>query len=126
MSDCFCKIIGKVLHVGPVESVGAKGFKKRLLVVETQDKYPAILAVEWNRDRLDDPQGLTRGDVVTVEARVDGREYNGRYYVSLIGQRVEAVTDADRRPPDEEAEPTGQPSPSLSEGGNGEQEKLPF
>ena len=44
--------------------------------------------------------------MVSVEARVDGREYNGRYYVSLIGQRVEAVTDADRRPPDAEAEPS--------------------
>ena len=106
MSDCFCKIIGKVLHVGPVESVGKKDFKKRVMIIETQDRYPAQLQTEWMRDRLDDPQGLTRGDVVTIEARVDGREYNGRYYTSLIGQRVEPVVDADRRQPDEEAEPT--------------------
>ena len=126
MSDCFCKIIGKVVHVGRVELVGPKEFKKRLLVVETQDKYPVVLATEWTRDRLDDPDGLHRGDVVIVEARVDGREYNGRYYTSLIGQRVEAVTDADRRPPDAEAEPQGQPSPIPDERQDDTTATLPF
>ena len=121
MSDVYCKIVGKVRHIGPVEEVGPKGFKKRLLVVETLDRYPVVLATEWSRDRLNEPDDVAGlGDVVKIEARVDGREYNGRWYVSLIGQKVESVTEPTARTPP----PADTDRPSART--DGPQDQLPF
>ena len=124
MSDVICTITGKVLHVGAVESVGAKSFKKRVLVIETQDKYPAPLAVEWFGDQLDAPDAVGRGDVATVTARVQGREWNGRWYVSLAGIALKcaAVRGGDRAATTPAIEPEDRPSAHTA----GPQDKLPF
>ena len=124
MSDVICTITGKVLYVGGVETVGAKGFKKRVLVIETQDKHPTPLAVEWFGDQLDAPDAVGRGDVATVTARVQGREWNGRWYVSLAGIALTcaAVRGGDRTATTPATADTDRPSAHT----DGAQEKLPF
>ena len=124
MSDAFTTITGKVVEIGDVQTVGAKGFKKRLLVVQTQDKYPATLATEWSRDLIDAPMDLTLGDVVRVEARIDGRAYNGKYYTTLIGRRVEPVESRKSEPPPETVDVPADLPPEAEP--SDRQDTLPF
>jgi hypothetical protein len=79
---------GKIVHVGECESVGAKGFKKRLIVLSDGDlKYEQRVPFELTgRDAEADPPKV--GEMATVEYRLKGREWQGRYYASLWALKV--------------------------------------
>lgn len=87
---------GIVNHIGQVETVGAKGFKKRLLVIETDSKYDNLLPVEFKQDKCALLDVLDVGQQVTVSFSVGGREYNGRYFASISGWKVSAEGGAQK------------------------------
>lgn len=88
-------VSGKVKVVNATEEVGAKGFKKRLLVVETQETYPQSIPIEFVQDKCGLLDTIQIGQDVTVYINLRGSEYNGRYYVQLQGWKIDAgmVTD---------------------------------
>jgi hypothetical protein len=83
-------ITGVVHHIGPVETVGDKGFTKRLLVVDNGDKFNNLVPIDLQKDntKLADP--LYVGQSVTVHMNIGGREYNGKFYPSITGWKVES------------------------------------
>ena len=85
----MCKIEGKVLVVGGTETVGSKGFKKRLLVVETADQYPQQIPIEFVQDKTDLLNGISVGQSVSVQINLRGNEYNGKYYANIQGWKIE-------------------------------------
>ena len=88
-------VSGKVKVVNATEEVGAKGFKKRLVVVETQETYAQLIPIEFVQDKCSLLDGVQIGQDVTVHINLRGSEYNGRYYVQLQGWKIDAgmVTD---------------------------------
>jgi hypothetical protein len=87
-------ITGVVHHIGPVETVGDKGFTKRLLVVRTDQQYDNLIPVELKKDKTALADGLKVGQSVTVHVNVGGREYNGKFYSSITGWKIEADQSA--------------------------------
>jgi hypothetical protein len=56
------KIEGTVYKVGRVESYGAKGFQKRIIVVEESNgKYPELLPCEFTNDLVGQSESLSTG-----------------------------------------------------------------
>jgi hypothetical protein len=90
------QIEGTVRHVGQTESVGSNGFQKRLIVVETADKYDNLCPIEFKKDKCALLDQVTVGQRVTVDVNIGGREYNGRYFPSITGWKV---TVAERMQP---------------------------
>ena len=83
-------VSGKIIVIGETETVGAKGFQKRLLVVETDDpKFAQKIPVEFVKDKTEVLDNFSVGQQVTVQFNLRGNEYNGRYYVSLQGWKIE-------------------------------------
>ena len=83
------EVIGKVIVIGDTETVGAAGtFKKRLIVVETAEQYPQKLPVDFVQDKCSILDKYNVGDEVTIGVNVRGNEYNGKYYVSLNGWKI--------------------------------------
>jgi hypothetical protein len=70
----------------------ASGYKKQTLVVDTGGKYPQKIAIDFGREKIDLISNLTEGQEVTVGVNFRGSEYNGKYYVSLNGWKVDAGT----------------------------------
>jgi single-strand DNA-binding protein len=68
----------------------ASGYKKQTLVVDTGGKYPQKIAIDFGREKIDLISNLTEGQEVTVGVNFRGSEYNGKYYVSLNGWKVDA------------------------------------
>jgi hypothetical protein len=87
------EVKGKVKVVNATEEVGAKGFKKRLLVVETEETYPQSIPVEFVQDKCNLLDYIQVGQDVTVQINLRGSEYNGRYYVQLQGWKIEASSE---------------------------------
>jgi len=70
------------------------GFIKRQLVITTYEQYPQDIAMDFFKDKTSLLDSWNIGDSVTVSINIRGNEYNGKYYVSLQGWKIEANTDA--------------------------------
>jgi hypothetical protein len=95
MSDV--KVSGKVIEVGTTETVGTGVFRKRLLVVETEDQYPQQLPIEFVQDKVDLLNPISVGKSVDVFINLRGRGWTNKagvtkYFPSFQGWRIEAST----------------------------------
>ena len=68
----------------------ASGFKKRTIVVNTGGKYPQTVPIDFAKEKIDLLDNLANGQEVTIGVNIRGNEYNGKYYVSLAGWKVDA------------------------------------
>ena len=91
MSDNI-KIKGKVETILEIQEF-ASGFKKRTIVLNTGGEYPQMVPVDFAKDKIDLLAVLSVGQPVTVSVNIRGNEYNGKYYVSLAGWKVDAESD---------------------------------
>ena len=90
MSDL--KLTGKIYKV--VETVQVSdSFKKREFVVETDDKYPQLVKLEFVQDAVTKLDGLSKGQAVEVAFNIRGREWTSpknevKYFVTLQAWRI--------------------------------------
>lgn len=83
------EVTGKIIHIGETETFGSAGtFKKRLVVVETNEQYPQKIPVDFVQDKTTMLDAFMIGSDVVVSVNVRGNEYNGKYYVSLNGWKI--------------------------------------
>jgi single-strand DNA-binding protein len=68
----------------------SSGFRKQTLVVDTGGKYPQKVAIEFAKDKIELLANLQEKQEIAVSVNIRGNEYNGKYYVSLSGWRVDA------------------------------------
>ncbi|MCZ6673321.1 MAG: DUF3127 domain-containing protein [Verrucomicrobia bacterium] len=67
------------------------GFNKRAFVVTSEaDKYPQDIQFECLKDRVELVGKLSKGDKVTVSFDINGREWNGKYFVNLVAWKIES------------------------------------
>lgn len=86
------EVIGKIIVIGNEEIVGSAGtFKKRLLVVETDEQYKQKIPIDFVQDKCSLLDNYAVGNDVKVSINIRGNEYNSKYYVSLYGWRIEKV-----------------------------------
>jgi hypothetical protein len=87
-------IKGKVLSIGTTETFGQKGFRKRNLIIETDEKYPQELCIEFTQDNTELLNTFKEGNNVTVEYNVRGRKWESpqgeiKYFTSIQGWKIE-------------------------------------
>ena len=71
--------IKEVKFVDEVREYGANGFKKHQVVVETGDgRWDNPIPVEFTKDSIQKSKDLSRGDKVVIQARLNGREWQGK------------------------------------------------
>ena len=86
------EIIGTVKTFTDVEEYN--NFKKAGVVIETDEKYPQILHVEFYNDSISKLMDkFAVGDVVSVKINIKGREWTSpsgetRYFTSLNGWEI--------------------------------------
>ena len=121
------EITGKIKVIGETESFGTNNFRKRELVVTTDDsQYPQMIMVEFVQDKVDLLNNYAVGQDVKVSINLRGREWinpqgEAKYFNSIQGWRIEGLSQAapqDLPPVDQFA-----PAPDLS---SDEPDDLPF
>jgi len=70
------------------------GFSKREFVIVTAGDYPQKVKFECLKDKTALLDNVRPGDTVAVKFAVQGREYNGKYFVSLVAWGVRNESDA--------------------------------
>ncbi|MDA0347330.1 MAG: DUF3127 domain-containing protein [Verrucomicrobia bacterium] len=67
------------------------GFNKRAFVVTSEaDKFPQDIQFECLKERVELVGKLSKGDKVTVSFDINGREWNGKYFVNLVAWKIES------------------------------------
>ena len=95
------EITGRLHEVQEPVTFGS-GFTKQIIVVETESKYDNYIAVELVKDQVGKMDGIEVGTRVRLDAYVGGREWNGRYFVSV---KFAALTGVQRDLDQEQAAP---------------------
>ncbi|PRZ24992.1 DUF3127 domain-containing protein [Flavobacterium granuli] len=89
------EVTGKIKVVNPEQQVSAS-FKKRELVVTTEEQYPQHIMIEFTQDKCDLLNNYTIGEPVKVSINLRGREWvnpqgETRYFNSIQGWRIEKL-----------------------------------
>jgi len=84
------EVIGSIIHIGNTETVGSAGtFKKRLLVIKTNEQYPQEVPIDFFQDKCEVLDKYAIGQSVKVGINIRGNSYNGKWYCSLNGWRID-------------------------------------
>jgi len=74
---------GKIIEIKDVEVISEK-FRKQVVLVEQDTKFDAIIPLEFVNQKADDlVPTLEVGDYKTFNVNIQGREWNGKYFVSI-------------------------------------------
>jgi hypothetical protein len=93
------ELVGKIIVIGNTETVGSAGtFQKRLIVIETDEKYSQKVPLDFVQDKCDLLDKFTIGQEVTIGYNIRGNEYNNKYYVSLNGWQIKANDTSKQSP----------------------------
>jgi hypothetical protein len=89
------EVSGKVKVVSAEIQVSAT-FRKRELVVTTDEQYPQHIMIEFTQDKSDLLNNVAVGDAVKVSINLGGREWvnpqgETKYFNSIRGWRVEKL-----------------------------------
>lgn len=68
------EVIGKIKVVNPTQNVSAS-FKKRELVVTTDEQYPQHILIEFTQDKCDVLDNYQAGQNVKIGINLRGREW---------------------------------------------------
>ena len=107
------EITGKIKTIKEEQSFGATNFRKRELIVTTDDQYPQMLMVEFVQDKCDLLNNYQVGQDVKVSINLRGREWinpqgEAVYFNSIQGWRIEAANGNTSAPTSNQA-PTEEP-----------------
>ncbi|MFS0489397.1 DUF3127 domain-containing protein [Leadbetterella byssophila] len=89
------EVTGSIKVINPEQQV-SPSFKKRELVVTTEDQYPQHILIEFTQGNTDLLNDYNVGDSVRVSINLRGREWvnpqgETRYFNSIQGWRIERV-----------------------------------
>lgn len=123
------EISGKVKVINAEQQVSA-AFKKRELVVTTEEQYPQHILIEFTQDKCDLLNNYKVGEPVKVSINLRGREWTNpqgetKYFNSIQGWRIEKLqAEAPQgQVPPMPAKEAFEPAPSFKEE---EHDDLPF
>lgn len=125
------EVQGKIKKIDETKEYGNNGFRKREMVVTTEEQYPQFIQIEFVQDKCDLLDKFQVGQDVKIGINLRGREWvspqgETKYFNSLQGWRIENMQQqqatgagSPSMPPPEDFEPVK----NLNEE---EQDDLPF
>ncbi|TRZ44483.1 DUF3127 domain-containing protein [Robertkochia solimangrovi] len=93
------EIQGRVKMIDETKTFGGNGFRKREMVLTTEEQYPQHLLIEFVQDKCDLLNSFNTGQQVKVSINLRGREWvnpqgETKYFNSIQGWRIENLEQA--------------------------------
>ena len=87
------EVTGKIKMIDTTKEVGSAGFKKRDVVVTTDEQYPQHILVQFVQDKCDLLNNFQAGDAVKIDINLRGREWTNPqgetvYFNTIQGWRI--------------------------------------
>ena len=93
------EVLGKIKWLDETKSYGSNGFRKREVVITTEEQYPQHILIEFVQDKCDLLNSFNVGQPVKIGINLRGREWvnpqgETKYFNSLQGWRIEGQATA--------------------------------
>ncbi|MEC8636197.1 MAG: DUF3127 domain-containing protein [Bacteroidota bacterium] len=93
------EVSGKIKWLDETKTYGNNGFRKREVVITTEEQYPQHILVEFIQDKCDLLNTFQMGQNVKIGINLKGREWvnpqgETKYFNSIQGWRIEAVGES--------------------------------
>jgi hypothetical protein len=90
------EVTGKIKMIDETKTVGAGGFRKRELVVTTEEQYPQHILISFVQDKCDLLNNYNVGEPVKVSINLRGREWvnpqgETKYFNDIQGWKIEKM-----------------------------------
>ncbi|MCO6147224.1 DUF3127 domain-containing protein [Flavobacterium sp. NRK1] len=90
------EVSGRIKMIDETKAFGANGFRKREMVVTTDEQYPQHIMIEFTQDKCDLLNNYAVGEPVKVSINLRGREWvnpqgETKYFNSIQGWRIEKM-----------------------------------
>lgn len=97
------EVEGKIKVIGETKEYGSNGFRKREVVVTTEEQYPQFLNIEFIQDKTELINKFSVGDKVKIGINLRGREWvspqgETKYFNSIQGWRIERLDQSANNP----------------------------
>ncbi|MDC6364219.1 MULTISPECIES: DUF3127 domain-containing protein [Flavobacteriaceae] len=88
------EVQGRIKMIDETKTFGNNGFRKREMVITTEEQYPQHILVEFVQDKCDLLNNYSVGQPVKVSINLRGREWTNpqgetKYFNSIQGWRIE-------------------------------------
>ena len=123
------EVSGKIKWLDETKTYGNNGFRKREVVVTTEEQYPQHILVEFVQDKCDLLNAFQMGQNVKIGINLRGREWvnpqgETKYFNSVQGWRIEALeASSNSEMPPMPPPPAFEPADDASDGPD---DDLPF
>ena len=126
------EITGKIKWIDQVKTYGSNGFRKREIVITTQEQYPQNIIIEFVQDKCELLDSYQIGQDVRIGINLRGREWvnpegQTKYFNSIQGWRIDQL---DQGADNDESIPTQKPFETTeldtNQNDNEEEDDLPF
>jgi hypothetical protein len=90
------ELAGKIKWIDEIKNYGNNGFRKREVVVTTEEQYPQHILVEFIQDKCELLNAFQVGQSVKIGINIRGREWvnpqgETKYFNSIQGWRIEQM-----------------------------------
>lgn len=116
----MAEVQGRIRMIGADQQISAS-FKKREIVVTTEEQYPQHIIIDFTQDKTDLLNGFQIGELVKISINIRGREWinpqnEAKYFNTLQGWRIDRVQMPGSQPQPGHGQPQGyQPPPSFQQ-----------
>lgn len=125
------EVQGRIKLIGDTQTFGGNGFRKREMVVTTEEQYPQHIMIEFVQDKTDLLNSFNVGQQVKVSINLRGREWvnpqgETKYFNSIQGWRIESMQQAQQGAPDMPPMPPAEAFEPANDLNEDEHDDLPF
>ncbi len=123
------EVTGKIKWIDETKTYGNNGFRKREVVITTEEQYPQQILIEFIQDKCELLNNYQVGQNVKIGINLRGREWTNpegetKYFNSIQGWRIDALEN------DSSTETPPMPTPTSFEPAEGDanevDDDLPF
>ena len=92
------ELLGKIKLIGDINTYWHNGFRKRELVLTTEEQYPQHILIEFIQNNCELLDNYSIGQTVRIGINIRGREWESpdqgiKYFNSIQGWRIESLDD---------------------------------
>ena len=125
------EVSGKIKWLDETKTYGNNGFRKREVVITTEEQYPQHILVEFIQDKCDLLNNFQLGQAVKIGINLRGREWvnpqgETKYFNSIQGWRIEMQEAQMSTPPEMPPMPPASAFEAAPEKDNEVEDDLPF
>lgn len=90
------EVTGIIKAIEQTQEIGSKGFKKRDVVVTTDEQHPQVLSIQFVQDKCTILDNYQVGQNVKISVNLRGREWinpqgETKYFNTIQGWKIESI-----------------------------------